>query len=167
MLAKLPDLWPSNCPVYLYCLHTRRINDECVARTCRESYPAYRERQLEILIFCYDVGMELKEFIKTTLRELSEAIDESGVSLKKKIALTNTTLRVKSHGNYGLIDFDLAVEVHESSKIGGSGGLRISVVEAKLGKNSEAASSSTSRIKFTVEVDFDSFQAQVDAQAKS
>lgn len=111
--------------------------------------------------------MELKEFIKTTLRELAEAIDESGVELKKKITLTNTTLRVKSHGNYGLIDFDLAVDVKESSKSNKSGGLKISVVEAKLGKASEAASSSTSRIKFTVEADFDSFQAQMDARPRA
>ncbi len=108
--------------------------------------------------------MELKDFIKVTLRELAEAIDESGVELKKKIALTNVVLRSKNHGNYGLIDFDLAVDVKESSKKGGSGGLKVSVVEAKLGKDSETASSSTSRIKFTVEADFDSFQAQRDAQ---
>lgn len=107
--------------------------------------------------------MELKDFIKTTLKELSEAIDESGVELKKKIMLTNTTLRTKGSGNYGLIDFDLAVDVKESSKKGGSGGLRISVVEARLGKDSETSSSATSRIQFTVEADFDSYQAQVDA----
>jgi hypothetical protein len=108
--------------------------------------------------------MELKDFIKTTLRELSEAIDESGVELKKKIMLTNTALRVKSHGDYGLIDFDLAVDVRESSKKGGSGGFKISVVQAKLGKDSETATSNTSRIQFTVEADFNSYQAQVDAQ---
>jgi hypothetical protein len=108
--------------------------------------------------------MELKEFIKTTLRELSQAIDESGVELKKKIALTNTTLRVKSHGDYGLIDFDLAVDVKESTKSGKGGGLKISIAEARIGKDSEMASSSTSRIKFTVEANFDSFEAQRNAQ---
>lgn len=107
--------------------------------------------------------MELKDFIKTTLRELSEAIDESGIELKKKIMLTNTTLRTKGNGDYGLIDFDLAVDVKESNKKGGSGGLRISVVEAKLGKDSETSSSANSRIQFTVEANFDSYQAQVDA----
>ncbi len=98
--------------------------------------------------------MELKEFIKTTLRELYEAINESSRELNKKVKLTNTTLRVKDKGDYGLIDFDLAVDVKESSKKGASGGLRISVVEAKLGKDNETASSSTSRIKFTVEAGF-------------
>jgi hypothetical protein len=109
--------------------------------------------------------MELKEFIKTTLRELSQAIDESGVELEKKITLTNTTRRTKSMGNYGLIDFDLAIDVKESSKTGGSGGLRIAVVEAKLGKGTESALSTTSRMKFTVEADFNSYQAQVKAQS--
>lgn len=75
-------------------------------------------------------------------------------------------MRSKSHGDYGLIDFDLAVDAKESSKKGGSGGLRISVVEAKIGKDSETASSTTSRIKFTVEADFNTFQAQRDAENK-
>jgi hypothetical protein len=108
--------------------------------------------------------MELKEFIKVTLRELSEAIDESGLELKKKITLTNVKLHEKRMGNYGLIDFDLAVDVSETNKKGGGGGLRISVVEAKLSKDSATASSTNSRIKFTVEADFDSFQAQRNAK---
>ncbi len=108
--------------------------------------------------------MELKEFIKNTLCELSEAIDESGVELQKKISLTNIKLREKSAGNYGLIDFDLAVDVKESNKKGSSGGLSISVVEAKVGKDSELSSSTTSRIKFTVEANFDSNEARRTAQ---
>lgn len=108
--------------------------------------------------------MELKDFIKTTLRELSEAIDESGMELKKKITLTNVKLREKRMGNYGLIDFDLAVDVSERSKKGSGGGLKISIVEAKLGKDNETASNTNSRIKFTVEADLDSFQAQRNAQ---
>lgn len=110
--------------------------------------------------------MELKDFIKITLRELSEAIDESGVEIKKKIMLTNTALRAKQHGDYGLIDFDLAVDVRESKKVSGGGGLKISVVQANLGKDRQTTSSNTSRIQFTVEADFNSYQAQVDAQKK-
>lgn len=108
--------------------------------------------------------MELKDFIKTTLRELSQAIDESGVELRKKVALTNTTLRTKDKGNYGLIDFDLAVDVRESSKSGKSGDLKISIAEAKLSKGNETISGSMSRIKFTVEAGFDSYDAQVNAR---
>jgi len=111
--------------------------------------------------------MELKEFIKVTLRELSEAIDESGVELKKKVTLTNVQLRQKQMGNYGLIDFDLAVDVKRSSKKGGDGGLKISIVEAKLGKSNETVLSNTSRIKFTIEADFNAYQAQVNAQKET
>jgi hypothetical protein len=108
--------------------------------------------------------MELKDFVKKTLRDLTEAIDESGVELKKKVVLTNTLLRANGKGNYGLIDFDLAVDAKASAKRDASGGLKISVVEAKLGGHGETISSSTSRIHFTVEADLNSFEAQLDAQ---
>ncbi len=108
--------------------------------------------------------MELKDFIKTTLRELSEAIDESGVELGKKVMLTNVKLREKSHGDYGFIDFDLAVEVKNSKKNGKGGGLKVSIVQANLGNETETASNASSRIKFTVEAGFDSYDAQVKAR---
>jgi hypothetical protein len=63
-------------------------------------------------------------------------------------------LRSKSLGNYGLVDFDLAVEAKSSETTGKGAGVRISVVEARLGKDKELMSSSVSRIKFTVEADF-------------
>jgi len=108
--------------------------------------------------------MELKEFIKTTLRELSQAIDESGVELDKRIAITNTVLRTKGHGDYGLVDFDLALDVKEINKSGGGGGIKISVVKAELSKGNEMASSATSRIKFTLDADFNSTNAQEKAK---
>lgn len=108
--------------------------------------------------------MELKDFIKTTLRELSEAIDESGIELEKKVMLTNTTLRTKQMGDYGLIDFDLAVDVKDTKSTGGGGKFKIAVVEANLGKDTQMVSSASSRIKFTVEAGFDSYDAQVKAK---
>lgn len=98
--------------------------------------------------------MDIKDFIKTTLKELSEAISESKQELGKKVSLTNTTLRTKSMGDYGLIDFDLAVEAKTTENTGKGAGLKISVVEAKIGKDKELTSSSVSRIKFTIEADF-------------
>jgi len=98
--------------------------------------------------------MEVKDFVKTTLKQLSEALSESKVELGKNVRLTNITLRSKQMGNYGLIDFDLAVEAKSTEATGKGGGVRISVVEAKLGKDKELVSSSISRIKFTVEADF-------------
>jgi hypothetical protein len=98
--------------------------------------------------------MDIKDFIKTTLREISEALSESKDELKKRVSLTNTALRSKQMGNYGLIDFDLAVEAKSSDASTKGAGIRIHVVEAGIGKEKEITSSSISRIKFTVEADF-------------
>lgn len=98
--------------------------------------------------------MEIKDFIKTTLRQLSEALSESSNELGKKVMLTNIDLRLKGHGNYGIIEFDLAVEAKTSETRGKGAGVRISVVEAKLGKDTEFTSNSISRIKFKIQADF-------------
>lgn len=98
--------------------------------------------------------MDIKDFIKTTLKELSEALSESKTELGKRVSLTNTSLRSKSMGNYGLIDFDLAVEAKTGETTGKGAGIKISIVEARLGKDKELTASSVSRIKFTIEADF-------------
>lgn len=95
--------------------------------------------------------MDIKEFVKTTLRELSEALSESSSELGKKIELTNTTLRVKGAGDYGLIDFDLAVDVTKSEESAKNGGLKISIIEGNVGTNKGLISTNVSRIKFTIE----------------
>jgi hypothetical protein len=101
--------------------------------------------------------MELKDFIKTTLLELAQGINEAGKELDgQKIAVTNTTLRAQGHGDYGFIDFDLAVEVKNSKKASGGGGFKVAIAEATIGKSGETTSSSTSRIKFTLEASFNS-----------
>jgi len=78
--------------------------------------------------------MEIKDFIKTSLKEISEALNETSIELNKKVKLTNTVLRTAGQGNYGIIEFDLAVEAKNSQSKGSSGALKISVVEAKLVK---------------------------------
>lgn len=104
--------------------------------------------------------MELKDFIKTTLIELSQAIDETGIELHKTVSITNTSLRPKGYGEYGLVDFDLAVASSDSSATNGKGGASIQVLKANIGASSEQTSSSTSRIKFTIQADFNSMDAQ-------
>jgi hypothetical protein len=98
--------------------------------------------------------MELKEFIKTTLKELSEAISESAKELDKNVRLTNTPLQLKDRGNYGLIDFDLAVDAKAASTTSGDVKGGISVIGGRIGRSDETTSITTSRIKFTVEADF-------------
>ena len=98
--------------------------------------------------------MDIKDFIKITLKGLSEALDESNKELGKHASLTNTVLRTKQMGNYGLIDFDLAVEAKTAENTGKGAGIKVSVIEAKIGKDKEIISSTVSRIKFTVEANF-------------
>ena len=98
--------------------------------------------------------MEIKDFVKTSLKQLSEALSESSKELGKKVMLTNTVLRTKGQGNYGIIEFDLAVEAKTAEKSDKGGGIRISVLEARLGKDKELTSSSISRIRFKLEADF-------------
>lgn len=98
--------------------------------------------------------MEIKDFVKTTLTQLSEALDELNKESDKRVQLTNTVLRTKQMGHDGLIDFDLAVEAKTAEKTGKGAGVRISVVEARFGKDKELVSSSVSRVKFTVEANF-------------
>jgi hypothetical protein len=98
--------------------------------------------------------MDIKDFIKTSLHQIASALEESGEELKKKVQLTNTVLRTKGQGNYGLIEFDLAVEAKELKTSGKGGGVRISVVEAHLGKDTEVTSSTVSRVRFKVEANF-------------
>lgn len=100
--------------------------------------------------------MELKDFVKTTLVELSSAISEANAEIKcgRKIRTTNTILLTKVYGDSGLVDFDLAVSASESKNKGAKGGIRISVLEANSNKSAQQQSSSVSRIKFTLEADF-------------
>ena len=98
--------------------------------------------------------MEIKDFIKITLKQLSEALSESTKEIGKTVKLTNTVLRTSGHGNYGLIEFDLAVEAKKLENTGKGAGIKIAVVEARLGKDVEQTSSSISRIRFKIEADF-------------
>jgi len=98
--------------------------------------------------------MEIKDFVKTTLKELSEAISESKQELSKNVSLSNIPLQLKGQGNNGLIEFDLAIEARDATKGGGKGGIKIAVMQASIGKDKEALSSSISRVKFTVEANF-------------
>lgn len=99
--------------------------------------------------------MEVKDFVTTTLEQLHQAIEETKESTEgKKVILTNTSLQAKNKGNYGHVEFDLAVEATRSKSNDKSGGVKISVLQAKLGDEKEFTSSSVSRIKFVIEADF-------------
>jgi hypothetical protein len=51
-----------------------------------------------------------------------------------------------------VVNFDVAVEVSKEGKTEGGGGIKIHVVEARLGKGQTSKESNVSRINFTVGV---------------
>ncbi len=86
--------------------------------------------------------MDLEEFITTTL-----------VSIRKGIAGANKdTKAYKITPEDKVVNFDIAVEVSKEGKTEGGGGLKIHIVEAKLGKGHTNKESNVSRINFTVGV---------------
>jgi len=87
--------------------------------------------------------MDLKDFISTTLVSIREGIAEANKKTDKayKIVPENK-----------VVNFDIAVEVSNEQKSGGGGGIKIHVVEAKLGKDHTNKESNISRINFTVGV---------------
>lgn len=86
--------------------------------------------------------MDLEDFIATTL-----------VSIRKGIATANKESKLyKITPEDKVVNFDIAVEVSKEAKTGGGGGVRIHVVEAKVGKDNTRKESNVSRINFTVGV---------------
>lgn len=92
--------------------------------------------------------MELKEFVKTTILELHEAI--SDIMEKSGVEYVFGGKRDTPDARGGTIEFDVAVEASE--KRGGGGGVSVRVpmirTGAELSKSAESLSSYTSRIQF-------------------
>jgi len=107
--------------------------------------------------------MELKDFIKTALLEITEAVfeasNESLVSIAPiGISLPDLNTIISEHQ---LVEFDLAVtETNKDSSNKEGKKFSISVLgsevslEGKVGKNSESVQQSVNRIKFSVPVYF-------------
>lgn len=109
--------------------------------------------------------MELKDFIKTTLLEITDAVLEA----REKSTASIAPFRL--HGRNGteievitsnqLIEFDLAItETNKgsSNKEGNKIGIKVLSsevsLEGKVGKNSETVQQTANRIKFSVPVYF-------------
>ncbi len=87
--------------------------------------------------------MDLKDFIATTLISIKEGIAEAN-------SKTNKAYKIGPESK--VVNFDVAVEVSKEGKTEKGGGIRIHVVEAKLGKDQTSKESNVSRINFTVGV---------------
>jgi len=115
--------------------------------------------------------MELKDFIKEAIKDVSEAISESNDELSEVGAIVNPKNVHPANKNeevYGhllkedegldyrrpvhLINFDVAVS--SSTKKDGKEGIGVNVVGIKLGKDGQTADeeSMSSRLKFSIPV---------------
>ena len=87
--------------------------------------------------------MDLKDFISTTLISIKEGLAEANSKTDKAFKIAPESK---------VINFNVAVEVSNEGTTQKGGGMRIHVVEAKLGKETKEISSNISRIDFTVGV---------------
>jgi ribosome-associated protein YbcJ (S4-like RNA binding protein) len=114
--------------------------------------------------------MELKEFIKESLVQINQAIEESNEELKDSEAIINPKgVQINSensqaygrqsyksdHHDYKVvqkIDFDVAVYAENDQKAGG--GAKISIASISIGANGEVnyTNKSESRLRFSIPV---------------
>ncbi|WP_146149174.1 hypothetical protein [Nitratireductor sp. StC3] len=98
--------------------------------------------------------MELKNFVKVTLNDIMDAIQET--IAEREEANKKGFVNPKTHGNNSMeidtIRFDIAISVGDTTKAGGQAGIQI--LAAKLGGEAghEHEKSSVSRIEFTLGV---------------
>lgn len=112
--------------------------------------------------------MELKDFIKTTIVSISEAIKESQAELSKEGVIVNPEkMTFGNSGNKILrdngdrcvqdLDFDVSIFVEEKSANEGKGELKIaSIINAGSGVSSENSNKTSNRIRFSIPIAFSS-----------
>jgi len=108
--------------------------------------------------------MELKDFVKETLSQISEGIQESLAPVRNAGGYVNPATRINTKStdsshfasmdagrNVFLVDFDVAVTVTEETGTNAKAKLSVaSLVDLSAGGNSGNVSSSTNRISFKV-----------------
>lgn len=111
--------------------------------------------------------MEIKDFIKETLSQIVEGINEANQQMSEKGAfVVSSNLReanrLPKNGTYVYdgsnalrvvreIEFDISLSVSDSTQSGGKGCLEVvSFIRADGGVENSFSSSSTQRIKFTL-----------------
>lgn len=81
--------------------------------------------------------MELKDFIKKTVKDISESITE----------LRTEGIQIVV-GGFDDINFDIAVTVTEATDVGGGGGLKVGFINVNAKADFQESNSEYSRIKF-------------------
>lgn len=103
--------------------------------------------------------MELKEFIKTAITDITEAVSELREELKNG-AIINPSLFQGEHGKTVLVDnevrmmerlnFDIAVTATEATELNGNAKAGISVFGAKIGTGNAEKTENVSRLTFSI-----------------
>ena len=125
------------------------------------------------------MNMDLKEFVKETIVQISKGIDEANTELADTEAMVNpiyvkmnsndaqgygrTKERQPNYGNpdsklLQRVDFDVAVSVEAGQQ--GSAGAKLSIASIGIGAEgkTESSNKSESRIKFTIPVVFPEYK---------
>lgn len=108
--------------------------------------------------------MELKEFVKTAIQDITNAVSElqselkngSIVSPSMPSAIANSTVMDPDNGSINRkisnIDFDVALTVGDSGTIESGGKVGIQIFSAKIGGENKSHTENVSRITFTIPV---------------
>ena len=90
--------------------------------------------------------MEIKEFVKSVLRDVTEAVEEIATPDKKHIF----NIGSDSNGSRN-IEFDIAVSVSTTNETTGGGGIKVlEVIQGGASVSKESTNSSVSRIRFKI-----------------
>ena len=103
--------------------------------------------------------MELKEFIKTAIADITEAVSELQEELKNG-TIVNPSLAQGEHGKSLVVDnevrmmerlnFDIAVTATEATELNGNAKAGISVFGAKVGAENKERTENVSRLTFSL-----------------
>lgn len=103
--------------------------------------------------------MELKEFIKTAITDITEAVSELQEELKNG-TIVNPSLTQVEHGKSMVVDdevrmmerlnFDIAVTATEATELNGNAKAGISVFGAKVGAENKERTENVSRLTFSL-----------------
>ena len=104
--------------------------------------------------------MEVKEFVKSILTQLDQAVDEA-----RDVSVRDMTLR--SGPDARTVEFDIAISVEEGSATGGKAGIKVlSFVEAGGAKSRVVTNSTISRVRFGVDIDSNTRAEKIEQKAK-
>lgn len=115
--------------------------------------------------------MELKDFVKTAINDITNAVSELQEELKNGAiispsmpnAISNATIKdpnSKCNRKISNIDFNVATTVESSDKVDAKGGVGIQIFSAKIENNNEHRTENVSRIAFSIPVVLPTFNIE-------